>query len=70
MLQSMFACGVSGRPSSLSESNALTVGRLLVIPVFVAMMVKAGGGHSWPAAIVFGAAGEENDRRCRDTKDE
>ena len=37
--------------------NALTVGRLLVIPVFVAMMVKAGGGHSWPAAIVFGAAG-------------
>jgi len=37
--------------------NALTVGRLLVIPVFVALMVRAGGGHSWPAAILFGAAG-------------
>jgi CDP-diacylglycerol--glycerol-3-phosphate 3-phosphatidyltransferase len=37
--------------------NALTLGRLLVIPVFVALMVRAGGGHSWPAAILFGAAG-------------
>src|SRR6059058_1705717 len=37
--------------------NALTVGRLLVIPVFVALMVQAAGGHSWPAAILFGAAG-------------
>jgi CDP-diacylglycerol--glycerol-3-phosphate 3-phosphatidyltransferase len=37
--------------------NALTVGRLFVIPVFVALMVRAGGGHSWPAAILFGAAG-------------
>jgi CDP-diacylglycerol--glycerol-3-phosphate 3-phosphatidyltransferase len=37
--------------------NALTVGRLFVIPVFVAVMVRAGGGHSWPAAILFGAAG-------------
>jgi CDP-diacylglycerol--glycerol-3-phosphate 3-phosphatidyltransferase len=37
--------------------NALTLGRLVVIPVFVALMVQAGGGHSWPAAILFGAAG-------------
>jgi len=37
--------------------NALTVGRLVVIPVFVALMVQAAGGHSWPAAILFGAAG-------------
>jgi CDP-diacylglycerol---glycerol-3-phosphate 3-phosphatidyltransferase len=37
--------------------NALTLGRLVVIPVFVALMVEAGGGHSWPAAILFGAAG-------------
>ena len=45
-------------PAPLAQlPNALTVGRLLVIPVFVALMVKAGGGHSWPAAIVFGAAG-------------
>ena len=28
-----------------------------MIPVFVALMVRAGGGHSWPAAILFGAAG-------------
>src|SRR5207253_7366124 len=37
--------------------NALTVGRLLLIPVFVALMLSAEGGHSWPAGIVFGAAG-------------
>jgi CDP-diacylglycerol--glycerol-3-phosphate 3-phosphatidyltransferase len=45
-------------PAPLAQlPNALTVGRLLVIPVFVALMVRAGGGHSWPAAILFGAAG-------------
>jgi CDP-diacylglycerol--glycerol-3-phosphate 3-phosphatidyltransferase len=37
--------------------NALTVGRMLLIPVFVVLMVAADGGHSWPAAIVFGVAG-------------
>jgi CDP-diacylglycerol--glycerol-3-phosphate 3-phosphatidyltransferase len=37
--------------------NALTIARLLLIPVFVVLMVRAGGGHSWPAAILFGAAG-------------
>jgi CDP-diacylglycerol--glycerol-3-phosphate 3-phosphatidyltransferase len=37
--------------------NALTVGRLILIPVFVALMVAADGGHSWPAGIVFGIAG-------------
>ena len=37
--------------------NALTLGRLAVIPVFVALMVEAGGAHSWPAGILFGAAG-------------
>jgi CDP-diacylglycerol--glycerol-3-phosphate 3-phosphatidyltransferase len=37
--------------------NALTVGRLLLIPVFVALMLQAEGGHSWPAGIVFGIAG-------------
>src|SRR6185437_15136170 len=45
-------------PAPLAQlPNALTLGRLLVIPVFVALMVRAGGGHTWPAAIVFGAAG-------------
>jgi CDP-diacylglycerol--glycerol-3-phosphate 3-phosphatidyltransferase len=37
--------------------NALTVARLLLIPIFVALLASADGGHSWPAAIVFGVAG-------------
>jgi cardiolipin synthase (CMP-forming) len=37
--------------------NALTIARFAAIPVFVALLVTADGGHSWPAAIVFGAAG-------------
>lgn len=37
--------------------NALTVFRLLLIPVFVALLLASDGGHSWPAAVVFGVAG-------------
>jgi CDP-diacylglycerol--glycerol-3-phosphate 3-phosphatidyltransferase len=37
--------------------NALTVARLLLIPIFVASMLRAQGGHSWPAGIIFGIAG-------------
>src|SRR5437870_10473024 len=37
--------------------NALTVARLVLIPVFVVLMLAADGGHSWPAGIVFGIAG-------------
>src|SRR3954465_16046894 len=37
--------------------NALTVFRLLLIPAFVALLLASDGGHSWPAAIVFGVAG-------------
>ena len=37
--------------------NALTVLRLALIPVFIAIMATAEGGHSWAAAIVFTAAG-------------
>jgi CDP-diacylglycerol--glycerol-3-phosphate 3-phosphatidyltransferase len=37
--------------------NALTVARLALIPIFVALMLSADGGHSWPAGIVFGVAG-------------
>ena len=36
--------------------NALTVARLAVIPVFAALLIAADGGHSWAAAILFGAA--------------
>jgi CDP-diacylglycerol--glycerol-3-phosphate 3-phosphatidyltransferase len=45
-------------PVSLQQlPNALTVARLLLIPVFVVLMLRADGGHSWPAGIVFGVAG-------------
>jgi CDP-diacylglycerol--glycerol-3-phosphate 3-phosphatidyltransferase len=37
--------------------NALTLARLAVIPVFVALMVHAGDAHTWPAGALFGAAG-------------
>jgi len=37
--------------------NTLTVGRLVLIPVFVVLMVRAGHHASWPAGITFGVAG-------------
>jgi len=37
--------------------NALTVARLLLIPIFVALLIPAEGGESWAAAIVFATAG-------------
>jgi len=45
-------------PATLQQlPNALTIARLGLIPVFVALMLTAEGGHSWPAGIVFGVAG-------------
>jgi CDP-diacylglycerol--glycerol-3-phosphate 3-phosphatidyltransferase len=45
-------------PAPLAQlPNALTVFRLVLIPVFVALVLASDGGHSWPAAIVFGVAG-------------
>src|SRR6187551_2452853 len=45
-------------PAPLAQlPNALTVLRLVLIPVFVVLTVDAGGDASWPAAIVFGVAG-------------
>jgi CDP-diacylglycerol--glycerol-3-phosphate 3-phosphatidyltransferase len=45
-------------PATLQQlPNALTIARLALIPVFVALMLTASGGHSWPAGIVFGVAG-------------
>lgn len=45
-------------PAPLSQlPNALTLARLAAIPVFVALMVDAGGSHSWAAGAVFGTAG-------------
>jgi CDP-diacylglycerol--glycerol-3-phosphate 3-phosphatidyltransferase len=44
-------------PAPLAQiPNALTVARLVLIPVFVALILSSDGGHSWPAAIVFGVA--------------
>src|SRR5438874_12565697 len=37
--------------------NVLTIGRLILIPVFVTLVLVSDGGHSWAAAIVFGVAG-------------
>src|SRR5512133_3415242 len=37
--------------------NLLTIGRLILIPVFVVLVLVSDGGYSWPAAIVFGVAG-------------
>jgi cardiolipin synthase (CMP-forming) len=45
-------------PAPLAQlPNALTLCRLAVIPVFVVLMVEAGDAHSWPAGLLFGAAG-------------
>jgi CDP-diacylglycerol--glycerol-3-phosphate 3-phosphatidyltransferase len=45
-------------PAPLAQlPNALTIARLALIPVFVALVLCAGGGKSWPAALVFAAAG-------------
>jgi len=45
-------------PAPLAQiPNALTVLRLALIPVFIALVVAADGGKSWPAASVFALAG-------------
>jgi CDP-diacylglycerol--glycerol-3-phosphate 3-phosphatidyltransferase len=45
-------------PAPLAQiPNALTIARLILIPVFVALFLTSDGGHSWAAALVFGAAG-------------
>jgi CDP-diacylglycerol--glycerol-3-phosphate 3-phosphatidyltransferase len=37
--------------------NALTIARLVAIPVYAILILTSVDGYSWPAAIVFGAAG-------------
>ena len=45
-------------PAPLAQlPNALTILRLVLIPVFVVLVVDAGGDASWPAGIVCGVAG-------------
>jgi CDP-diacylglycerol--glycerol-3-phosphate 3-phosphatidyltransferase len=45
-------------PAPLAQlPNALTIARLALIPVFVVLVLGSDDGYSWPAAIVFAAAG-------------
>src|SRR5881275_3623298 len=45
-------------PAPLAQlPNALTLFRLVLIPIFVALVLASDQGHSWPAAIVLGVAG-------------
>src|SRR5215217_4414551 len=45
-------------PAPLAQlPNALTLARLVLIPVYVALILAAEDGRSWPAAIVFATAG-------------
>jgi CDP-diacylglycerol--glycerol-3-phosphate 3-phosphatidyltransferase len=37
--------------------NALTIARLVVIPIVAFLILDSGDGHSWQAAVLFGAAG-------------
>ena len=37
--------------------NALTIARILLIPVYIVLIATSDEGRSWPAAIVFGVAG-------------
>ena len=37
--------------------NALTIARLVLLPVYVVLILTCDGGRSWTAAIVFGIAG-------------
>jgi CDP-diacylglycerol--glycerol-3-phosphate 3-phosphatidyltransferase len=37
--------------------NALTLARIILIPVYVVLITTCDEGRSWPAAIVFGVAG-------------
>jgi CDP-diacylglycerol--glycerol-3-phosphate 3-phosphatidyltransferase len=45
-------------PAPLAQlPNALTIARLALIPVFIALVFGSDDGYSWPAALVFAAAG-------------
>jgi CDP-diacylglycerol--glycerol-3-phosphate 3-phosphatidyltransferase len=48
---------VPAPPAYRQIPNALTIARFALVPLFVVLMAKASGGHSWPAAVVFGVAG-------------
>ena len=47
----------SPAPALARLPNALTIARFGLVPVFVALLARAEGGHDWAAGIVFGVAG-------------
>jgi CDP-diacylglycerol--glycerol-3-phosphate 3-phosphatidyltransferase len=54
-----FALAMAARavPAPLAQlPNALTLARFGLIPLFVALLATAEGGHSWAAGIVFAVA--------------
>ena len=51
----MAASTISPRLAQLP--NALTILRLAAIPVFAVVLIMAEDGKSWPAALIFAAAG-------------
>jgi CDP-diacylglycerol--glycerol-3-phosphate 3-phosphatidyltransferase len=55
---SVAASRTSTVPGPLAQlPNALTLARLALIPVFVAVLLAADGGYSVAAAVIFGVAG-------------
>ena len=59
-MQAIYPCSMSARalPAPLAAiPNALTLLRLLLIPLFIAILWPADDGHSVAAAVVFGVAG-------------
>ncbi|MFN8222599.1 MAG: CDP-alcohol phosphatidyltransferase family protein [Gaiellales bacterium] len=49
--------GADVSPLLRSIPNALTIARLIAIPVFIGLLVADEHGPSWPAGLVFAAAG-------------
>ncbi len=45
-------------PAPLAQlPNALTLARLVLVPIFVVVLAAAEGGYSWPAGVIFLVAG-------------
>jgi CDP-diacylglycerol--glycerol-3-phosphate 3-phosphatidyltransferase len=49
------SAGVKGPLAQLP--NAITIGRIILIPIFVVVLATADGGSSWLAGLLFAAAG-------------
>jgi CDP-diacylglycerol--glycerol-3-phosphate 3-phosphatidyltransferase len=53
----LFDVATRAVPAPLAQiPNALTIARLLLVPVFIGLVLVSDHGHSWAAAIVFAVA--------------